>query len=102
MTAALDAYTGDIVWWNPNDALNRAPVAVANGLFYQGLMDGTVEALDAETGAQKWEFKLPTSHRGGISVANGALYVGNGENAITQEEAEQKQYSLYSFTIDGQ
>ena len=46
-------------------------MAVANGLFYQGLMDGTVEALDAETGAQKWEFKLPTPHRGGISVANG-------------------------------
>ena len=102
VTAALDAYTGDIIWWNPNDVLNRAPVAVANGVFYQGLMDGTVEALDAETGAQRWEFKLPTAHRGGISVANGALYVGNGENAITEEEASQKQYSLYSFTIDGQ
>ena len=64
--------------------------------------DGTVEALDAETGAQRWQFKLPTAHRGGISIANGALYVGNGENAITEEEAAQKEYSLYAFTIDGQ
>ena len=37
VTAALHAYTGEIVWWRHNDSMNRAPVCVANGVFYQSL-----------------------------------------------------------------
>jgi polyvinyl alcohol dehydrogenase (cytochrome) len=101
-TAALHAYTGDIIWWMPNSAPNIAPLAVANGVFYQGLMDGTLEALDAEDGASLWQYKLPTPHRGGIAIANGVMYVGNGDpSAVTEEQAKAKQYSIYAFSIDG-
>ena len=64
VTAALHPYTGDIIWWVPNAVDNHAPVAVANGVFYQGLMDGTLQAFDADYGRLLWEHKLPTAHRG--------------------------------------
>ncbi|MDA2934674.1 PQQ-binding-like beta-propeller repeat protein, partial [Acidobacteria bacterium AH-259-D05] len=103
VTAALHAYTGDIVWWVPNSAPNHAPVAVANGVFYQGLMDGTLQALDAETGGVLWEYKLPTAHRGGIAIANGTLYASNGEpSRATEEVAKTGRYSIYAFSIDGE
>ena len=102
VTAALDAYTGDIVWWVPNSSANHAPVAVANGVFYQGLMDGTLEALDAESGRVLWNYKLPTAHRGGIAIANGTLYAGSGEpSGATEEIAKRGRYSMYAFSIDG-
>lgn len=78
VTAGLNAYTGDIEWWVHNKATNQAPVAVANGLFFQGLMDGRLEALDADTGEQLWEHTLLSGHRGGIAIANGAIYASNG------------------------
>jgi glucose dehydrogenase len=103
VSAALDPYTGDIKWWVPNSALNEGPVAVANGVFYQGLRDGTLEALDTDTGAKLWEFKLPSAHRGGISIANGVLYTSNGEPSQSpDEEAKGKEYSIFAFSIDGQ
>ena len=102
VTAALHAYNGDIVWWVPNSAQNHAPVAVANGVFYQGLMDGTVEALDAETGRVLWQYKLPTAHRGGMAIANGTLYVGSGEpSGATGEVVSVGNYYMYAFSIDG-
>ncbi|MCK5351300.1 PQQ-binding-like beta-propeller repeat protein, partial [bacterium] len=102
VTAALDAYTGDIVWWVPNSSDNHAPVAVANGVFYQGLMDGTLEALDARSGRVLWNYKLPTAHRGGIAIANGTLYAGSGEpTGATGETARGGRYYMYAFSIDG-
>ena len=102
ITAALHAYTGDIVWSLPNPAANHAPVAVANGVFYQGLMDGKVEALDAESGRVLWDFQLPTAHRGGMAIANGTLYVGSGEpSGSTGEVVSRGNYYMYAFSIDG-
>ena len=97
VTAGLNAYTGDIEWWIHNPATNSAPVAVANGVFYQGLVDGTLSALDADSGDPLWEYKLPSGQRG-ISIANGALYTSNG-GAI--RSGQQSRYSMYCFTVDG-
>ncbi len=102
VTAALNAYTGDIEWWIPNSAMIRGPVAIANGVFYQGFSDGTVEAIDAEHGQTLWGYKLPTAHRGGIAIANGALYTSNGElEGTTEEEEKERRHSVYAFTVDG-
>ncbi|MEE2822390.1 MAG: PQQ-binding-like beta-propeller repeat protein [Acidobacteriota bacterium] len=102
VTAALNAYTGDIEWWIPNSSLIRGPVAVANGVFYQGFIDGIVEAVDAESGRSLWSFQLPSPHRGGIAIANGALYTSNGQLlGTTEEEERERQHSVYAFTIDG-
>ena len=102
VTAALNAYTGDIEWWIPNSAMIRGPVAIANGVFYQGFSDGTVEAIDAEHGQTLWGYKLPTAHRGGIAIANGALYTSNGElEGTTEEEEKERRHSVYAFSIDG-
>jgi len=101
VTAGLNAYTGDIEWWIPNQVGIRGPVAVANGVFYQGLQDGSLEALDAEDGRTLWEYRLPTAHRGGIAIANGALYTSNGALLGTSEEEEREhRYFVYAFTVD--
>ena len=102
VTAALNAYTGDIEWWIPNSSLIRGPVAVANGVFYQGFIDGTVEAVDARNGRSLWDFQMPSPHRGGIAIANGVLYTSNGELLGTSEEEErERRHSLYAFSVDG-
>jgi glucose dehydrogenase len=98
VTAGLNAYTGDIEWWVHNESTNQAPVAVANEVFYQGLMDGRLQAMDVATGEQLWEHKMPSGHRGGIAIANGALYTSNG---APFRSGEQEKYGVYCFTLDG-
>lgn len=104
VTAALNAYNGDIEWMTPNPYLSESPLAVANGVIYQGFNVGKkMEALDAMTGRRIWEHALPSDFRGGASIANGALYMSNGESQGTIEGAEKRPYpySVYCFTIDG-
>ena len=55
VTAALHAYTGEIVWWSYNRSMNRAPVCLANGVFSQSFYDGSLEAFDAHTGRPLYE-----------------------------------------------
>ena len=102
VTAALHAYTGEIVWWRHNPAMNRAPVCIANGVYYQSLADGSLEALHAETGKPLWkaETPLPSTSRGGIVIANGELYTSNGEGGLPTEP--KSQYYVYAYSIDGQ
>lgn len=105
VTAALNAYTGDIEWITPNPNLSQSPIAVANGLLYQGLVvGGKVEALDVNTGRRVWGYSLPSDYRGGAAIANGALYVSNGETDLQKRLNAGKgyNYSVYCFTIDGQ
>lgn len=116
VTAALDAYSGRIVWWTYNlEAISQGGLALANGLFYQGFNNGLVQALDADTGQVLWEYTLPTARRGGFAIANGALYFSNGIPGALQmgggpswnpREMVQKArnigtYSVYCFTVDG-
>jgi glucose dehydrogenase len=104
VTAALNAYTGDIEWITPNPAQSTSPIAIANDLLYQGyVVKGKIEALDVLTGRRVWEYPLPGDYRGGASIANGALYTSNGEVEVSRREDKTKgyNYSLYCFTIDG-
>ncbi len=100
VTAALHAYTGEIEWWLPNSATVRAPVAIANGVFYQGLLDGSLEALDIRTGRQLWQYQLPSSHRGGFAISGGRLYTSNGELSL-RGKATTDQHSIYAFSLGG-
>lgn len=93
VTAALHAYTGEIVWWSYNRSMNRAPVCVANGVFYQSLYDGSLEAFDAHTGRPLWQSNLPSTSRVGIVIADGTLYTSNGEGGGS---APEKPYSVYA------
>jgi outer membrane protein assembly factor BamB len=77
----------------------RAPVCVANGVFYQTLADGSLEAYDAETGKQLWQSTLPSTSRGGIVIANGTLYTNNGEGGLPAEP--KSEYSVFAYSIDG-
>lgn len=102
VTAALNAYNGDIEWIVPNPSGNSAPIAVANGVLYQGL--GTshkLEALDVQNGRRLWEYILPSDYRGGVAIANGALYTSNGESVSWRGQQEPYKHSVYCFTIDG-
>ncbi|MDA2934341.1 PQQ-binding-like beta-propeller repeat protein, partial [Acidobacteria bacterium AH-259-D05] len=100
VSAALHAYTGEIEWWVPNDSVHKAPVAVANGIFYQGLTNGKLQALHAENGRILWEHQLPSAHRGGITISNGTLFVSNGEMSMGAAPTTD-QYGVYAFTLDG-
>ena len=102
-TAALNAYNGNIEWIVPNPGPQSAPIAVANGVLYQGYLEpAKIEALDAATGRKLWEFPLPSEFRGGFAVANGKLYASNGEPTSWKEGQLPYKHSLYCFTIDGQ
>jgi len=103
VTAALHAYTGDVMWWVVNSAPIGAPVAVANHVFYQGLTDGVMEAIDAISGEQLWKHQFTDVLRGGMAIANGHLYTSIGapsgwklKNAI-----EGKKYAVYAFSPNG-
>jgi glucose dehydrogenase len=101
VSAALNAYNGDIEWVRPNADMNSAPLAVANDVLYQGLVNGDFEALDAQSGRKLWGYKFPSSFRGGAAIANGAVYAGNGEPTSWGGEKLPYQHSLYCFTLDG-
>jgi glucose dehydrogenase len=103
VTAALHAFTGEIVWWRHNKAMNRSPACVANGVFYQTLIDGSLEALDAETGKTLWSSRLASSSHTGVVIANGELYTTNGEpNAAPVSVDPNGNYFVYAYSIDGQ
>ncbi len=99
VTASLHAYTGEIVWWRHNNSMNRAPVCVANGIFYQSLGDGSLEAFDAETGKLLWQSSISSTSRGGIVIANANLYTSNGEGGLPTEPKHR--YYVYAYGIDG-
>ncbi len=101
VTVALHAFTGDILWWVPNSAVIQGPVAHANGVFYQGLQNGSLEAIDADTGEELWKYQLPSMLRGGIAIANGVLYASNGASLRWKPDPT-KVYSMMAFSIDGQ
>jgi glucose dehydrogenase len=101
VTAGLNAYNGNVEWIVPNPGMNSAPIAIANGVLYQGLVDGRFEALDAHSGNRLWEFQMPSAFRGGAAIANGAVYAGNGEPSSWAGEPLPYQHSMYCFTVDG-
>jgi outer membrane protein assembly factor BamB len=102
-TASLHAYTGDIQWIVPNPGQQSSPIAVANGVLYQGLLNpAKIEALDASSGDRLWEFALPSQFRGGVAIANGAVYTSNGQPLGWRGQQLPYAHSVYCFTVDGQ
>jgi len=104
VAAALHAYTGDIIWWITNPAIISGPVAVANGVFYQGLTDGTLEAVDASSGEQLWKYQCPRMLRGGMAIANGSLYTSTGDTLgwRVSTATKGKPYAVYAFSPNGE
>jgi outer membrane protein assembly factor BamB len=102
LTAALNAYTGDVEWLTPNPGLQTSPIAVANGVLFQGITrPAMIEALDANTGQRLWEAAMPSAVRGGITIANGALYASNGEGAAWDGGRTAYPHSIHCFALDG-
>jgi len=77
-TFALDARDGRILWETPMPAPMFGAMTYANGVVYQGTIDGTVHALSAEDGTELWSDKPGGDIGGGFSVVGGSLYVGRG------------------------
>jgi len=50
----------------------------ANGVVYQGTIDGTVHALSAADGTELWSDQPGGDIGGGFSIAGGSLYAGRG------------------------
>ena len=77
-TFALDARDGKVLWETPMPAPMFGAMSYANGVVYQGTIDGTVHALSAADGRELWSDKPGGGIAGGFSVAGGSLYVGHG------------------------
>lgn len=97
---ALNAYSGEVEWWAPNEIGANAPVALANRVFYQGLLNGKIQALDTEDGRLLWEFQTAGVHRGGPSIANGTLYATSNA-ADAGASGRPGENAVYAFSIDG-
>jgi polyvinyl alcohol dehydrogenase (cytochrome) len=56
---ALNANTGAVIWETKTlGAITFAPVILANGVVYQGDVNGAVRGFDADTGALLWQAQL--------------------------------------------
>lgn len=70
---ALDAATGDVIWEQTTyGAITFAPLVLANGVLFQGDVNGAIRGFDAETGAILWQTQL-----GGFPDGQGGFVVGN-------------------------
>jgi len=81
--AALDRWTGKILWTTKDPAGSRAEgaVSVANDVVFGCNMDplkGTMYALNSLTGVPLWSFDSGGACNAGPSVADGTVYWGTG------------------------
>jgi polyvinyl alcohol dehydrogenase (cytochrome) len=77
-TFALDARDGTILWQRPMPAPMFGAMSSANGVVYQGTIDGTVHGLSAADGTQLWSDQPGGGIAGGFSIVGGTLYAGRG------------------------
>ena len=68
-TFALDARDGTVLWETPMAAPMFGAMTYANGVVYQGTIDGTVHALFAADGHELWSDKPGGGIGGGFSIA---------------------------------
>lgn len=90
LAAAVDAYTGEILWTFANPTLHwdgtgkharsQAPMTVVNDVvFYPSMdLDGTLFMLDARTGKLLNSYKTGSTSGCGPAVVDGRVYVGSG------------------------
>jgi polyvinyl alcohol dehydrogenase (cytochrome) len=72
----LDAATGAIIWSQPTDAPNPAPVAIANDVVFQAGFDGVLRAFGLFDGTLLWSYDLGASVSGGIAVVGDLVVLG--------------------------
>lgn len=103
--SALDPATGAVLWQtpDPNDAVDLAPTAVANGVVFAGSMGSqtqpTMLALDAATGTVLWKFTAGGAVVAGAAIADGVVYWGSGYGHFGAAYAGRNKF--FAFSIGG-
>lgn len=96
-TFALDAATGAKVWQAEVPAPAAGFLTLANGVVYQGLMNGAAIALDAESGDILWQYDMGHDLALGFSVIEGVVYGGSGGRWI--QPSRRPGGSLAAFAV---
>jgi polyvinyl alcohol dehydrogenase (cytochrome) len=99
-TFALDARDGTILWEKNMPAPMFGSMTYANGVVYQGTIDGTVHALSARDGTELWSDTPGGGIAGGFSVSDGTLYVGVGFWFMTPPATPNGGFVAYSIPPD--
>lgn len=76
-TYALDAETGEELWFAPFDSPGGtfASPVISDNTVYLVDVDGNVLALDAETGADRWRVEGDRTVEYSVAVSDGAVFV---------------------------
>jgi polyvinyl alcohol dehydrogenase (cytochrome) len=115
--AALNPYTGKIIWQTADPQLETipgfvnvgvwdlAPVSVANGVLYAASMAKGADqnqffALNAATGEILWHYPALSSVNAGPAIVRGSVYWGSGYSRSGVEGSGNNRF--FAFSIDGQ
>lgn len=94
VVVAMDARDGSTLWTyqDPesasyttrlvNEQVVPSATAVANGLVYVGLPDGTVNAFRAATGRKVWEFQTEGGVMSSATLSGSTLFVGSNDGKL--------------------
>ena len=77
--AAVDAATGNPVWFSSQSCVANGTPAVANGLVYEGTIDGSIYAFNTTDGSLVWSYQLGTmlgNYATAPVIVNGMVYIG--------------------------
>jgi eukaryotic-like serine/threonine-protein kinase len=97
---ALNAITGNELWWYATGYLITSSPTLANGVVYIGSGDGNVYALDAMTGTLLWSFNTFDGVYSSPAVVNGVVYVGSDDNNLLAIDARTGTL-LWNYRTDG-
>ncbi|HET9030471.1 MAG TPA: PQQ-binding-like beta-propeller repeat protein [Candidatus Aquilonibacter sp.] len=79
--AALDAATGDQLWYQPLSGSGTPTPAIVDGVLINHDSGGTVEAYDPNSGNQLWERQIQThAHASAITPIGNANFVTAGDD----------------------
>jgi outer membrane protein assembly factor BamB len=98
-TYALDLNTGETRWKTTMSAPAVGMLMLANGLVYQGTIDGEATALDAETGALLWTYDMGHDLVTGFSLVDGVLYGGSGGDWLVPQGTSRPGANLIAFSL---
>ncbi len=76
--AALDVYTGDILWDTKLDSEVFGGATVVNDLVFTATYDGVIYALNKSTGEQVWSYTAPGGINSWPAVAGDTIVWGSG------------------------
>lgn len=64
--------------WSGVQGYSYGPTSTANGVVYDGSLDGVFRALDATTGQPLWAFPLGAPISSGAAIGDGTVVIGEG------------------------